>query len=105
MPPPFLGTAVVGSGGLTAAVDAYGNVVDLRAPGPAGRALIENPSDRQAAGTVATDTGIQPWARVGDRTLPMWRADRVRQRYLPATSVLRTVAWFGPERVEVRQAV
>lgn len=105
MPPPFLGVAVLGGGGMTAAVDAYGNVVDLRAPGPAGRALVENPSDRQAAGTVAADTGIQPWARVGDRKLPMWRADRVRQRYLPGTSVLRTVAWFGLQRVEVREAV
>ena len=51
LPPPFLGTAVVGSGGLTAAIDAYGDVVDLRAPGPAGRALIDNPAARQAAGT------------------------------------------------------
>lgn len=105
MPPPFLGVAVLGDGGLTAAVDAYGNVVDLRAPGPAGRALIENPADRQAAGTVAADTGIQPWVQVGDRTLPIWRADRIRQRYLPGTNVLRTVAWFGRQRVEVRQAV
>ena len=32
LPPPFLGTAVTGDGGLTAAVDAYGDVVDLRAP-------------------------------------------------------------------------
>jgi glucoamylase len=105
MPPPFLGVAVLGDGGLTAAVDAYGNVVDLRAPGPAGRALIENPAERQAAGTVAADTGIQPWVRVDGRMLPMWRADQVRQRYLPGTSVLRTVARFGQERVEVRQAV
>src|SRR5689334_18414758 len=62
-PAPFLGVAVLGDGGLTAAVDAYGNVVDLR-PVPAGRALIENPADRQAAGTVEPDTGIQ--VRVGD---------------------------------------
>src|SRR5882757_1375219 len=41
LPPPFLGTAVAGDGGLTAAVDAYGDVVDLR-PGPAGEALIDN---------------------------------------------------------------
>jgi glucoamylase len=106
MPPPFLGVAVVGDGGLTAAIDAYGNVIDLRAPGPAGRALIENPVERQAAGTVAEDTGIQPWVRVGGGpALPMWRADRVLQRYLPGTNVLRTVAWFGRARVEVRQAV
>jgi glucoamylase len=105
LPPPFLGTAVIGNGGLTAAIDSYGNVVDLRAPGPAGRALIENPADRQAAGTVAGDTGIQPWVQIDGRALPMWRADRVRQRYLPGTNVLRTVAWFGRERVEVRHAV
>lgn len=105
MPPPFLGVAVLGDGGLTAAVDAYGNVVDLRAPGPAGQGLIENSSDRQVAGTVAADTGIQVWVRVGGETLPMWRADRVRQRHLRGTNVLRTVAWFGKARVEVTQAV
>src|SRR5215207_6922387 len=74
LPPPFLGVAVLGDGGLTAAVDAYGNVIDLRAPGPASRALIENSAERQAAGTVPTDTGIQVWARVGGEMVPMWRA-------------------------------
>src|SRR3954463_2078690 len=64
LPPPFLGTAVAGSGGLTAAIDAYGDVVDLRAPGPAGRALIDNPAARQAAGTVPAATGIVPWVRI-----------------------------------------
>jgi hypothetical protein len=105
MPPPFLGVAVLGDGGLTAAVDAYGDVVDLRGPGPAGRALIENPAARQAAGTVAADTGIQPWVRVGGEQLPIWRADEVRQRYLPGTSVLRTEARFGRDRVRIEQAV
>src|SRR5215204_1116035 len=105
LPPPFLGVAVLGEGGLTAAVDAYGSVVDLRAPGPAGRALIENPSERQAAGTVQSDTGIQIWARVGGEMLPMWRADEVRQRYLPGTNVLRTVATFGSERVQIDEAI
>jgi glucoamylase len=106
MPPPFLGVAVLGDGGLTAAVDAYGNVVDLRAPGPAGRALIANPSDRQAAGTVPADTGIQVWVRAdSDAPEPMWHADRIEQSYLPDASVLRTVAWFGRARVEMRQAV
>jgi len=105
MPPPFLGTAAVGGGGLTAAVDAYGDVVDLRAPGPAGRALIDNPAERQAAGTVPAGTGIVPWVRVGGKTLPLWRADSVAQRYLPGTNVVRTVARFGRARVEVRQAV
>jgi hypothetical protein len=106
MPPPFLGVAVLGEGRLTAAVDAYGNVVDLRAPGPAGRALIANPADRQAAGTVPADTGIQVWVRVrGGPALPMWRADEVRQRYLPRTNVLLTVARFGSERVRIEEAM
>jgi glucoamylase len=102
LPPPFLGTAVSGDGGLTAAVDAYGDVVDLRAPGPAGEALIDNPSDRQAAGSVPTDTGIVPRLRVGGGpALPMWRADSVAQRYLPGTNVVRTVARFGGARLVV----
>jgi hypothetical protein len=105
MPPPFLGVAVLGDGGLTAAVDGYGDVVDLRTPGLAGRALIENPAGRQAAGTVAADTGIQPWVRVGNEELPMWHADEVRQRYLPGTSVLRTDARFGRDWVGIEQAV
>ena len=104
MPPPFLGVAVLGDGGLTAAVDAYGNVVDLR-PDPAGPALIENPAERQAAGTVEGDTGIQPWVRVGSKELPMWRADEVRQRYLPGTSVLRTEARFGADWIRILAAV
>ncbi|HEU4462730.1 MAG TPA: hypothetical protein VFR75_09075 [Solirubrobacterales bacterium] len=105
MPPPFLGVAVLGDGELTAAVDAYGNVVDLR-PAPAGRALIENPADRQAAGTVEPDTGIQVWVRVGDGMVePMWEADSVRQGYLPGTNVLRTTARFGEERVVIQQAI
>ena len=104
LPPPFLGVAVLGDGGLTAAVDAYGSVVDLRAPGPAGRALIENSADRQATGTVPADTGIQVWARVGGEMLPMWRADEVRQRYLPGTNVLRTVAKFGRDQVQIDEA-
>ncbi|HEU5106812.1 MAG TPA: hypothetical protein VFU11_13355 [Solirubrobacterales bacterium] len=105
LPPPFLGVAVLGDGGLTAAVDAYGNVVDLRAPGPAGRALIDNPAGRQTAGTVPADTGIQVWARVDGEMVPMWRADEVRQRYLPGTNVLRTVGRFGSERVRVDEAI
>jgi hypothetical protein len=101
MPAPFLGTAVAGSGGLTAAIDAYGDVVDLRAPGPAGQALIDNPADRQAAGTVAADTGIVPRVRVGGRALPLWHADWVRQRYRPGTNVVVTAARLGAVRVEV----
>jgi len=105
LPPPFLGVAVLGDGGVAAAVDAYGSVVDLRAPGPAGRALIENSAERQAAGTVPADTGIQVWARVGGEMVPMWRADAVRQRYLPGTNVLRTVARFGSQRVRIDEAI
>jgi hypothetical protein len=101
LPAPFQGTAVVGSGGLTAAVDAYGDVVDLRAPGPAGRALIDNPAARQTAGTVAVDTGIVPRVRLGGGDLPLWRADRVWQQYRPGTNVLVTEADLGSARVRV----
>ncbi|MDX6604473.1 MAG: hypothetical protein QOF23_982 [Solirubrobacterales bacterium] len=103
--PPFLGTAVVGDGGLTAALDTYGDVVDLRAPGPAGRALIDNPADRQAAGTVPENTGIVPRVRIdGGPALPFWRADSVTQRYLAGTNVVRTVARFGRVRVAITDA-
>ncbi len=103
-PPPFLGTAVAGGGGLTAAVDAYGDVVDLR-PEPVGEALIDNPSARQAAGTVAAETGIVPRVSIGGGpALALWRADSVTQRYLPGTNVVRTVARFGAVRVAVTVA-
>jgi hypothetical protein len=101
LPPPFLGTAVVGDGGLAAAIDAYGDVVDLR-EGPAGRALIDNPSDRQAAGTVPADTGIVPWISLGGRRArPLWEADSVRQRYRRGTNVVVTTARFGAARVRI----
>ncbi len=104
-PPPFLGTAVVGSGGLTAAIDSYGDVVDLRAPGPAGRALIDNPVDRQAAGSVPAATGIVPRVRIGDGpALPLWRADAIAQRYLRGTNAVRTVARLGRVRVVITDA-
>ncbi len=104
LPAPFLGTAVVGNGGLTAAIDAYGAVVDLRS-GPAGRPLIDNPAERQAAETVPADTGIVPRVRVGDgATLPFWRAESVQQRYLPGTNVVRTVARFGAVEAELLYA-
>ncbi len=102
MPPPLLGVAVVGQGGRTAAVDAYGDVVDLRAPGPAGRPLVAVSAERQAAGSASPGEAIV--ARVplgGGRTLPFWRADSVRQRYVPGTNVLKTTARFGDRRVVV----
>lgn len=106
LPTPFLGVAVVGAGGRTAAVDAYGNVVDLRAKGPAGRPLVAVASQRQAAGTVAREEAIVARARLGDgRELPLWQADSVRQAYLPGSNVLRTVAWFGDKRVVVMRGV
>lgn len=102
LPPPYLGTALVGEGGLTAAIDAYGDVVDLRAPGPAGKALIDDPSDRQAAGTVPKGTGIVPWVSLGGRPpRPLWSADAVRQRYRPGTNLLVTAARFGSARVRI----
>jgi len=105
LPTPFLGTAIVGGGELTAAVDAYGDVVDLRAPGPAGRALIDNPAARQMAGSVPADTGIVARVHIGDgAALPMWRANSVSQRYLNGTNVLRTVARFGRVRMVITDA-
>jgi Glycosyl hydrolases family 15 len=100
--PPFLGTAVVGDGGLTAAIDAYGDVVDLRVPGPAGRALIDNPAARQAAGTVPADTGVVPrvWFR-GQAGRPFWTADSVEQRYRRGTNVVVTTARFGSAQVRL----
>lgn len=104
MPQPFLGTAVVGDGGLTAAVDAYGDVVDLRA-GPAGRALIDNPAGRQAAGTVPANTGIVPRVSLDGRPArPLWTADSVTQRYRRGTNVVVTTARFGRRRVRITYA-
>lgn len=101
LPPPFLGVAVIGDGGRTAAVDAYGDIVDLRAPGPAGRGLISNPTARQVAGSVPADTGVTARMRVDGRWIPLWRADSVRQRYVPGTNVLRTVARSGDRRAVI----
>lgn len=93
LPPPFLGTAVVGDGGRTAAVDAYGDIVDLRAPGPVGQALVAVSATRQAAGTVAVGETIVARVQLRDgRALPLWRADSLQQGYLPGSNVLRTVA-------------
>jgi hypothetical protein len=99
LPVPFLGVAIVGSGGATAAVDAYGNVVDLREGSPAGPAAIAVSAERQAAGTVAASEAIVARVRSRESLLvPLWRAERVRQRYLPGSNVLRTVAIVGGAR-------
>ncbi len=93
LPPPFLGTAVAGSGGLTAAIDSYGNVVDLRVPGPAGTARIDNSYERQSAGTVPGNTGIVVAAGVGEGDpRPLWEARTVEQGYRPGTNVVVTTA-------------
>ena len=104
-PPPFLGTAVVGSGGLTGAVDAYGGLVDLRSPGPAGEAQIRNSADRQRVGTVPADTGITVAAASGERPpAPLWTGKRLRQQYLEGTNVLRTAATVAGARVRITDA-
>ncbi|MGH2981502.1 MAG: hypothetical protein ACRDKV_05630, partial [Solirubrobacterales bacterium] len=104
-PAPFLGTAVVGNGGLLAAVDAYGNLVDLRYPGPAGEAQIDNPFARQAARTVAADTGLVAAVVAGSgEALPLWRARRLSQHYLPGTNLVRTGARVGGARIVIEDA-
>jgi hypothetical protein len=104
MPPPLLGVAVVGQGGRTAAVDAYGDVVDMRAASPAGQPLVSVSAKRQAAGSASPGEAIVARAQLGGgRTLPFWRADSVRQRYVPGTNVLKTTARFGNRRVTVAQ--
>ena len=106
LPSPFLGTAVIGSGGWTAAIDSYGNVVDLQTPGPAGRARVEVAAASQAAGAVDPAAAIVARARLGGGApLPLWRADSVRQRYLPGTNVLRTVARRGDRSAVVIRAI
>ena len=93
-PHPFLGTALIGGGGLTAAVDAYGSVVDLRLPAASGEGQIYNPSGGQSAGAVPAETGIVIHAGAG-ATHPPWEADRLRQHYRRDTRVLRTSALLG----------
>jgi hypothetical protein len=101
LPPPFLGTALVGHGGPTAAVDSYGNVVDLRPSGPAGEAQIAISPQSQVVGTVDPDDGIVARGFVAGRWLPFWLAESIVQRYLPGTNVLRTAARFGDWEVAV----
>jgi len=54
---------------------------------------------------VPADTGIVARARVNGRWLRFWRADSVRQRYLPGSNVLRTVAVFGDKRKKVDRKI
>jgi hypothetical protein len=105
LPAPFLSTAVVGSGGLTAALDAYGDVVDLRLPGPAGQAQIDNSFARQKAGSVPGDTGIVLRAGAGGLALPLWRGGGVVQRYLAGTNVLSSFATVAGTRVRIEDAI
>ena len=105
MPAPFFGTALVGDGARVAAVDPYGDIVDIRQLGPPGRASVEIPPELQAAGTVPPGSGIVARAPLGRGTLPFWRADSVRQSYLPGTNVLRTTARFGEDWVAVTRRI
>jgi hypothetical protein len=105
LPPPFVGVAVIGGGGATGAVDAYGNLVDLRPLGPAGPPSLAVSAERQAAGSVDPDSVRVATAQVEGRRLPLWRADSVSQRYLPGTNVLVTVSRFGARRVRVVRAI
>jgi hypothetical protein len=67
--------------------------------------LIYNPADRQAAGSVPADTGIVAGMPVAGRSIPLWRADSVRQRYLPGTNVLRTVARVGDTSATIVRSI
>ena len=101
MPAPFLGTALVGDGVMVGAVDSYGDVVDIRHLAPPGRALVAIPAGLQLAGTVPADSGLVARAHLGRRSPPFWRADSIRQSYVPGTNVLRTLARFGPRAAAV----
>lgn len=90
MPPPFLGQVVVGSGGPLVEIDAYGSISQIRAPGPAGRGLVDNTHRRQRAGSVARDTGIVVRAGTGDLE-PPWRAHRIDQGLVGRTGLVRTI--------------
>ena len=96
MTPPLLGTAVVGDGGATAALDAFGSVVNLRF-GPGGPLAG---SARQLPAWVPEGTLFIPKVKIGrDPPQRLWRADAIQQRYLRDTNVLRTVARFGRRQV------
>ena len=88
------GTALIGDGRASARSTPTATSSTF-APGPAGAALVADPAELQAAGTVPADSGIVARALGAGRRIPFWRADSVRQSYLPGTNVLRTVARFG----------
>lgn len=105
MPTPFLGVAVIGSGGPAAAVDAYGSIVELRAPGPAGHPFVSIAYKRQRAGSVGADSGIVIRASAGDRPpKPLWES-RPQQRYLDSSNVLETRAQLAGATVRIRDAM
>jgi hypothetical protein len=101
-PPPLLGVALVGSGGMTVAIDAYGAVVDLR-PNPASPALLAVSAASQAAGSADPAAAIVPMVRLraADEAVPIYSADWVRQRYRGGTNVLVTKAGFGRAEVAI----
>jgi GH15 family glucan-1,4-alpha-glucosidase len=43
--------------------------------------------------------------QVGGRSIPLWRADSVWQRYVPGANVLRTVAWMDGRRAVIVRSV
>jgi glucoamylase len=105
LPPPFLGTAVIASGGTVAAIDSYGNVVDVRALGAGGGRLLSIPAERQVAGTVSPESAVLARMPVAAGSAPLWRADSVTQRYLPGTNVLRTVARLGGDSAAIVRGI
>ena len=105
IPAPLFGTAVIGSGGVTGAVDSYGNVVDLRRPGPAGPALLAIKPQAQEAGTADQSEARLARVAVEGGATPLWEADAVTQSYLPGTNALRTTARFGPDRFTVVRSI
>ena len=104
LPEPLLGVAVLGSGAATAAVDAYGNVVDLR-PGPASPARLAVDHRRQRAGTAEPAEALPARVDLGRGAEPLWRAGSVRQRYLSGTNVLLTEARIADRAAVIVQAV
>lgn len=105
LPTPFLGVAILGSGGSAAAVDAYGSVVEWRAPGPAGPALISTRYKRQRAGSVSPETGIVMRAAAGEEApAPLW-STAPSQRYPGGGTVLETRARLAGAALQSRDAM